>query len=331
MRSILLKGLDRSYKSNIFIHKEIKNKIYYNSNSTNKKPIRMKLLYPRKGSAIKNILYPLSLHYKKIIENSNNNKKPYCITEAYIETETKNNNNNYRKLILLPKIQDNNKYLSKKDIYLGLNKYSLNLNSGSALSCGKISFDKNIRIKEKNETENKNVVHPFVKKLVLKEIVFNKNKSEKRERNIVHLVKFKKRLNYKKKEENNNMNDIIISNDFHGSKLINFYDNWKERFQKLNMYAKYQQKKSLNKRSGNNNELEKNQSIDTTILNKRRHFSSFQNISKINSSRKISRTINNTENKNNISNTINVPNYIQKRKIKYKNDDIINYLSESNN
>ena len=153
------------------------------------------------------------------------------------------------------------------------------------------------------------------------------------------------------------MNDIIISNDFHGSKLINFEENRKRKFDKLNVYMKYQQKNYLNKRSGNNNEIEKNQSIDAISINKKKHFKSFQNLSKINSPKKISKTINNTNNninnnteiKNNVNNNniinytdiknnfnnnnlqiSNIQRYIPK-KIRHNNDDIINLLNDSNN
>ena len=360
MRSILLKGMERSYKSNMIFHKSFLDKNNINNNQI-KKPIKLKLLYPRKSPNSQDTLNPPSINYKKISENFYSKKNSYCITENNIDTDNKNNFDCYKKLNLLPKIKENNKYYSKKNIYLGSNKYSLNLNYGaSALSCGKILFDKN---KELNETKEKNESkYPHMKKLVLKEIAFNKNKSEKRGRTIGNLVRIKKRLNFpihKKEEPNTNMIDIIISNDFHGSKLINFEDNWKNKFDKLNVYMKYQQKNYLNKRSGNNNELEKNQSIDATSINNKRHFRSFQNISKINSPKKISKTINNTNNninnnteiKNNVNNNNNIINYtdiknnfnnnnnmqisnIQRyipKKIRHNNDDIINLLNDSNN
>ena len=179
-----------------------------------------------------------------------------------------------------------------------------------------------------------------MKKLDLKEIIFKKNQSEKRGRTIGNLVRIKKKLNYPKRGDQNtkaNMNDLIIGNDFHGSKIINFEENWKKRFDKLNILVKYQQKIHLNKRSSNNYELEKNQSINTTSINKKKKFRNFQNISKINSPKKISKTINdinntsnNIESKNNNLHTINIRKYIPKR-IRYKNDDIINLLNDSNN
>ena len=361
MRSILLKGMDHSYKSNMILHKSFLGKNNVNNNQI-KKPIKLKLLLPRKSPNPQDKLYPSSINYKKIIENSYNKKNPYCITENNIDTDRKNDNNYYKKLNLLPKIKENNKYYSKKNIYLGSNKYSLNLNYGtSALSCGKILFDKNKELNETKEKDEKK--YPYIKKLALKEMVFNKNKSEKRGRTIGNLVRIKKQLNFPKREDQNmnkNMNDIIISNDFHGSKLINFEENWKRKFDKLNVYMKYQQKNYLNKRSGNNNEMEKNQSIDAISINKKKHFKSFQNLSQINSPKKISKTIhntnagiNNTEIKNNLINnsndinctdiknnlnnnpnnnlyTLNIQRYIPK-KIRHNNDDIINLLNDSNN
>ena len=360
MRSILLKGIDRSYKSNLIIHKSLIDKMHYNSNGPNKKPVKLKLLLPKKNlNNIQGIFYPLNIHYKKIIEN-NNNKKPYCVTESNIDIKPKKNNNYFKKLKLLPKIKENNKSLSKKNIYLASNKFSLNLNSGtSALSCGKISFEKNNINKELNLTKEKKEKIPYMKKSGLKEIIFNQNKSEKRGRKLGNLVRIQKKLNYPKKENeginnnNTNMNDLIISNDFHGSKIINFEENWKKRFDKLNILVKYKQKNPLNKRSGNGNnikeinninEYEKNQSTDTISINKRKHFRSFQNISKINSPKKISKTINsinytnnnttnnNTEITNNYNNlhTINIHKYIP-RKTRHNNDDIINLLNDSNN
>lgn len=346
MRSILLKGMDLSYKPNNLIHKPIKDKIYTNNYSLSKKPIKIKIIYPRKNSLIQKIFLPPSR--KKSHDNSTTYKNPYCITEVNIDKENKKKEKHFKKLILLPKIQDNNKYISKKDIYLGLNKFSLNINSNSSLSCGKmISDDKNNQTKETNETNDKN--QPHIKKLVMKEIVFKKYNSEKRGRTFGQLGKLKKHLNFPKKEENaNNMNDIIISNDFHGNKLlINFDENWRQRFDKLSFYMQNQRKRPLNKRSGNTNkELEKNQSIDNTnnTINKQKHFRSFQNMSKINSPRKISNTINTinksiykTENQSKTLNTANNPNTLNtvnfpqnnSTKIKNKNDDIINLLSET--
>ena len=120
-----------------------------------------------------------------------------------------------------------------------------------------------------------------MKKSGLKEIIFNQNKSEKRGRALGNLFRIQKKLNYPRKENeginnNTNMNDIIISNDFHGRKIINFEENRKKIFDKLNILVKYKQKNPLNKRSGNCNgnnikeinninEYEKNQSTDTTI------------------------------------------------------------------
>ena len=204
MKSILLKGMDRSYKSNKLLHKSILDKIHIN-NINNKKLIKSKLLFQRKTSLAKDIFIPLSIHYKKINDNLINNKKPYCITESNVTIDAKKDIN-FKKIISLPKIKENNKYLSKKDIYLGSNKFSINLNSASGNSCGKILLEKN--------NDNIQQQYPIVKKLFLKEISFNKSKIEKRGRTIGQLLRYKKNYNLIKKENNLNMGDIIISNDF---------------------------------------------------------------------------------------------------------------------
>ena len=337
MRSILLKGMDHSYKSNIYFLKSTIERINNNRNQLNKNPIKSRLLFQRKNTNIHDIYFPQSVNFNKINDNSFNDKKDYCPTEGNAirnnEINLKKNDNFFKKILLLPKIKGNGRILLKKPVNLGLNKYSLNLNLGCALSCEKILLDKNKKPKALNELREKSEkTNLYVKKIILKEMALSKNKSENRGRIIGNFFKLKKRLNYSKKDEQNrNMNDIVISNDFHGSKVINFDDNWNKNLDKLNIYMKYKKGDPLNKRSSNNNEYEKNQSLDANSSNKKKHFRSFQNITKLSPPRKISKTIsgiNNSESRNNNLYTVNFQRN-NTRKIKNYNDDIINLLNDS--
>ena len=382
MKSILLKGMNYSFKSNLSIHKTIIDKLPYNNNNNNyninlnKVHIKPKLLLPKKNNVMHDILLPLSLQYKKCLINSSDKASPYCYTEANINSENntnkENNEKNFKKLDILPKIKENNtnKCHSKKNIYLGSNKYSLNLNSGSALSCGKIFADKNSNNNNKSkEVKENNYVN--VKKIFLKEIIFNKNKSEKRQRTFGFRTRMKNNYNALiKREKRMDMNNMIISNDFHGNKIIDLDESLKKGINKFNIFIKYQQIKAINKRKINNNNLdtsktfnkvkpnenEKNESIDNTMSNnnkcilsndteKRKHFKSFELINKINTS-KIAKTLSNDsknniniinnaninikENKKNNLQTINGQKYFQK-KIKNKNEDIKKILENTNN
>ena len=391
MKSILLKGMNYSFKSNLSLNKTIVDKMSYNNYNNNyninlnKINLKQKLLLSKKNSGKHDILIPLSLQYKKNRINSNDKKSPYCYTEANFDSENnKNNEKNFKKLNILPKIKENNNNIfhSKKNIYLGNNKFSLNLNSGSALSCGKIFGDKNNsnnsnNNKSKEMKENNNV---NVKKIFLKEIIFNKNKSEKRHRYFDFKTKMNKNT-LMKREKKMDMNDMIISNDFHGNKFIDLDGSLKVEINKLNIFVKYQRIKAMNKRKINNNnnldtsktfnkgkqnDNEKNESFENTMNNnniinhnnkcvllnssdKRKHFKSFELINKINSTKKISKTLSNDcdnniniiniinnanidikENKKNNLQTINGQKYFQK-KIKNKNEDIINLLENTNN
>ena len=383
MKSILSKGMNYSFKSNLSLHKAIINKLQNKNSNThhninlNKIRIKPKLLLPKKNSVIQNILIPLSLEYKKYVVNSGDKNSSHCYTEANIDSKNNNTNvnneKNFKKLNILPKIKENNidNYHSKKNIYLGSYKFSLNLNTGSTLSCRKIFVDKNNNNKSKEMNENSNV---NVKKIFLKELIINKNKSEKRRRNFEFRIMMKKNNNALiKPKKKMDMNDIIINNDFHGNKIIDLYGSLKKGIKKLNNFMKYQQIKTMNKRKINyNNELnnsktfnkikqnenEKSESRENTINNnisdnnnkcillnsyiKGKHFKSVDLIKKINSSKKISKTLSNDSN-NNINNTnnikenkknnlqiINGEKYFQK-KIRNKNEDIINLLENTNN
>ena len=154
------------------------------------------------------------------------------------------------------------------------------------------------------------------------------------------------------------MNEIIISNDFKGDQnnqiIIN--SNNIHNYDRLNVYMKYQQKRPLNKRNDaiNNGQfktfnklkpfdIEKNNSINSSLnnnknilINDKKNFKSMKVLSSINSSKK-SRTINDNNVNNGNENDIkinmkmnSVDKYIPK-KIKIKNDDIINLLENVDN
>lgn len=342
MRSILLKGMDNSYKSNIFLLKSTIEKINTNRNIINKNPTKSKLILKNKKTNIHDIYFPSTEHFNKRNDNSLSDKIPYCSTEGDVlrnsESNTKKNDIFFKKIMLLPKIKESNRSLSKRHINLGFNKYSINLNLGTALSYEKMLINRIKKLKLINQLRDQSDKSSlFVKKILLKEFSLNKNKSESRGRIIGNPFKIKKILDYSKKEEQNknmnmNMNDIIISNDFHGHKIINYDESRRKNKDKFHIYKKFKKEGPLNKRSGNNNEYEKNQSIDTNSLNKKIHFRSFQNITKLSPPRKISKTIssvNNSECKNNNVYAVNLQKNVE-RKIKHYNDDIINLLNDSN-
>lgn len=357
MKTILLKGLNKSYKSKIVLFDSLIDKVKDNRIKKNKDNIKTKLIKFNKNYVIPDIYLPLSLKFKKITENNESKKKPYCFTESNINSENQKNQNYFRKLKVLPKIKETNKFPSKQHIYLGMNKYSLNLNSGSALSCGKILTHKNNIINESNENDDK--TNNNIKKIALKEIVFTKDKSEKKVRTIGYRIKIKRNFNsIMKNNRQLNMNDMIISNDFHINNLNknnNIDDNLYKNINKINNLKKI----PLNKNDRNNikNEVEqcktydkiksnenKNESIESSTKNKKntldtskkKHNRSFGGFNKLNSVKKISNTISNisnindSENRTNIVQGINMQRYIPK-KIRIKNNDIIDLLEKTNN
>ena len=314
--------------------------------------VKPKLLIPKKDLIVQDIFLPLSRPNKKFITEDTKNKKAlYCATEVLIEKENKNEAN-YKKLTILPKIKE------KRNIYLRTNKFSLNLNSGSAISCGKITTSDKIYTKESAEI-NDNIFHKM-KKLPFKGISLNKNRSEKRQR-IMKFHKIKISHNYNTINRNLQMNDIVISNDFHGSKILNIKD-----YLRLNntRIKKYQElfKRNINTSKNdlgqskyykvfkNNNESEKNESIEIKINNnsnantntpntnkcilsdnvQRKNFKSFDKINKAKIPKKITETISSI-NINNIDNikTINYQKFIPTKK-RNNNDDIINLLDNNN-
>ena len=228
----------------------------------------------------------------------------------------------------------------------------------SAISCGKITTSDKIYTKESAEI-NDNIFHKM-KKLPFKGISLNKNRSEKRQR-IMKFHKIKITHNYNTINRNLQMNDIVISNDFHGSKILNIKD-----YLRLNntRIKKYQElfKRNINTSKNdlgqskyykvfkNNNESEKNESIEIKINNnsnantntpntnkcilsdnvQRKNFKSFDKINKAKIPKKITETISSI-NINNIDNikTINYQKFIPTKK-RNNNDDIINLLDNNN-
>ena len=347
IREIFFKGINKTNKSNIISYKPILEKAEAEKYQIKKLVIKPKLLIPKKDLVVQDIFLPLSRPNKKFItEDTKNKKAHYCATEVLIEKENKNEAD-YKKLTILPKIKE------KRNIYLGMNKFSLNLNPGSAISCGKITSEKNYT-KESTDI-NDNIFHKM-KKLPLKEISLNKNKSEKRQRIMqLHRVKITQNFNtIKYINRNLQMNDIVISNDFHGSKILNIKDYLRLNNNKI---KKYQQlfKRNINTSKNelgqsksykifkNNNESEKNDTIEISINNntnankcilsdntKRKNFKSFDKINKAKIPKKITETISST-NINNIDNkkTINYQIFLPKKK-RNNNDDIINLLDNNN-
>ena len=348
MREILFKGINKVNKENMIFYKPILDKIENDKYQIKKLKIKPKILIPKKDLYVQDIFLPLSLQNKKSITEEIKNKKnnPYCATEVINEKENKKELNYYKKLNILPKIKE------KRNIYLGMNKFSLNLNQGTALSCGKINSEK-YNSKDTNEINDR--VYQKLKKLPFKEISLNKNKSEKRQR-IIKYSRVKIGNNYntiKKPEKNLHMNDIIISNDFHGSKILNIRDYLKIN-NKINKYHQlikrniYNTKNDLSQsksyKAFKPNDSEKNDSVETSINNnnkkrcvlinnnKRTNFKSFDMINKAKVAKKITETISDISNINSIDNTkkINYQKYIPTKK-KNNNDDIINLLENINN
>ena len=327
--------------------------------------IKPKLLMPKKDLIVQDIFLPISRQNKKLItEDTKNKKAHYCATEVLIEKENKHEAN-YKKLTILPKIKE------KRNIYLGMNKFALNLYSGSAISCGKITTSDKNYTKESTEI-NDNILNKM-KKLTIKEISLNKNKSENRQR-IMKFHKVKITQNYntiKNINRNLQMNDIVISNDFHGSKILNIKDYLRLNNNKI---KKYQQlfKRNINTSKNelelgqsksykifkNNNETEKNETIEIKINkninnntnnntndnkcilsdnNKRKNFKSFDIINKAKITKKITETISsiNISNNDNKDNKDNNKKYINYQKFfptkKRNNNDDIINLLDNNN
>ena len=252
-----------------------------------------------------------------------------------------------------------------------MNKFALNLYSGSAISCGKITTSDKNYTKESTEI-NDNILNKM-KKLTIKEISLNKNKSENRQR-IMKFHKVKITQNYntiKNINRNLQMNDIVISNDFHGSKILNIKDYLRLNNNKI---KKYQQlfKRNINTSKNelelgqsksykifkNNNETEKNETIEIKINkninnnitnntndnkcilsdnNKRKNFKSFDIINKAKITKKITETISsiNISNNDNKDNKDNNKKYINYQKFiptkKRNNNDDIINLLDNNN
>ena len=327
--------------------------------------IKPKLLMPKKDLIVPDIFLPISRQNKKLItEDTKNKKAHYCATEVLIEKENKHEAN-YKKLTILPKIKE------KRNIYLGMNKFALNLYSGSAISCGKITTSDKNYTKESTEI-NDNILNKM-KKLTIKEMSLNKNKSENRQR-IMKFHKVKITQNYntiKNINRNLQMNDIVISNDFHGSKILNIKDYLRLNNNKI---KKYQQlfKRNINTSKNelelgqsksykifkNNNETEKNETIEIKINkninnntnnntndnkcilsdnNKRKNFKSFDKINKAKITKKITETISsiNISNNDNKDNKDNNKKYINYQKFiptkKRNNNDDIINLLDNNN
>ena len=350
MREILMKGMNSENKSDMFLYKHILEKAESDKYQIKKLIIKPKLLMPKKE--VPEIFFPLSRRYKKnTTDDTKNKKNNYCATEVLIDKQNKKESN-YKKLIILPKIKE------KRNIYLAMNKFSLNLNPGSAISCKKINAYQN-NAKTLNEI-NDNLLHKM-KKLPLKEINLNKNKSENKQR-IMKFHKVKITQNYntiKNADRNLQMNDIVICNDFHGGKLLNIKDYLKLNINKLKLYQP-SFKRNINtskndlaqsksyKTFKNNNEYEKNETMEINtnknintntntnkcILNNnnsnRKNFKSVDKINKAKIPKKITKTISsiNITNIDNIK-TINSQKYIPTKK-RNNNDDIINILDNSN-
>ena len=361
MREILLKGMNHENKNTMFLYRHILEKAENDKYQIKKLIIKPKLLMPKKD--VPEIFFPLSRRYKKptsTTDDTKNKKNNYCATEVLIDKQNKKESN-YKKLIILPKIKE------KRNIYLAMNKFSLNLNPISAISCKKINAYQN-NAKTLNEI-NDNLIHKM-KQMPLKEINLNKNKSENRQRMMkFHKVKITPNYNtIKNANRNLQMNNIVISNDFHGGKLLNIKDYLKLNINKLKLYQpsfkrnintsknELAQSKSYKTFKNNNNEYEKNETIEIntnkninninniktntnankSILNinnnnsNKKNFKSVDKINKAKIPKKITKTISsiNITNIDNIK-TINYQKYIPTKK-RNNNDDIINLLDNSN-